>query len=175
MPAALPYPPPPIYYPPPRRDHLALIIVIVILLLVLVPTIIAAILYAVVSGQLGGPGPLPTPIAALVSKASNGSYWIVTFASVPGGMTPADTDLLMTTSASYAAVPATPLSALPGGNVTLQNSLGSLYIAYHGARAGTVSVGDTLLIATSTSIGGSTTGYSLQITWNGLFFNTSLA
>ncbi len=160
-------------YPPPRHDdHTALIIVLVVVLVVVLPIVMAAVLYILVSGLIGGPGS-PLPINLAVARSANGTYWVLTFTSVPRGMSASASYITMTTAASILALPQTPLSSLTG-TVALADSLGTLYVAYRGSTAGTVIMGDTILIGTSTSTGASTTGYNIQVGWNGEFFNTIL-
>ncbi len=171
-PAPMGTPPYYVHPPPPRSDHTALLIVLVVVLVIVLPVVVAAALYMMVSGLITGPGS-PTPIALAVARSANGTYWVLTFTSAPSGMSASAGYLTMTTNPSILALPPTPLSSLTG-TVTLADSLGTLYVAYRGSIADVVITGDTILIGTSTSTGASTTGYNIQVAWNGQFFNTSL-
>ncbi len=165
---------PPYYVqpPPPHSDHTALLIVLVVVLVIVLPVVMAAALYVMVSGLISGPG-IPTPIALAVARSANGTYWVLTFLSAPSGMSASAGYLAMTTNTSILALPQTPLSSLTG-TVALAGSLGTLYVTYRGSTAGVVIKGDTILIDNSTSTGASTTGYNIQVGWNGQFFNTIL-
>lgn len=75
------------YYPPPRKDNTILIIVIVVVLVIAIPTILAGVLYIMVSGLIGQqptPG-VSKPVVTFgpTSKLNNLSWSVIVAAAAP--------------------------------------------------------------------------------------------
>jgi len=99
----------PYYPPPPRRNDTLLIIVIVIVVLVAVPTIVAAILYGMVSSLLTGPGPSRPFVTFSTAQLAQGNATI-TVAQVSQTVSPSNYWLNLQVGASTGAAQAMPSS-----------------------------------------------------------------
>ncbi len=80
-----------------RKDEDAVSPVIATILMVAITVVLAAVLYVMVAGLITPTGNAPKQIGATIT--SSGGNWIVTFTSVPSGLTAATTTITMTTSA----------------------------------------------------------------------------
>jgi hypothetical protein len=159
------WPPPTVQrsFPPPRGPSPATVVVLVIGILA-----VTGFGYALWVAATSTPSPQYTGVAPYIgvarSRSADGLTWNLTFTSVPSGLTPSNTFLLLSFPNGAAVLSATPLSALTGGNVTLAGSSGALYLWYHGQIAGFVTGGDALYIGTSISGSGtSTTGLEVVL------------
>src|SRR2546428_13694174 len=82
-------------------------------------------------------GPVPRIIGVNLARSSDGTNWVLTFTSVPTGLSPFNTMLTVLTAGGATALPATPLSSLYN-----YSSQGALYFQYQ--PAGPARVGDRL-------------------------------
>jgi hypothetical protein len=81
-PAPYPYPPP--WYPPPKKDEskLALIIIVVVVVVIVVPMVLAAVLYVMVSGLIGGPNEVSPSVTFTTSTACGPTCWQFSVAGI---------------------------------------------------------------------------------------------
>ena len=94
-----------------RKNEEAVSPVIATILMVAITVVLAAVLYVMVSGLITSPGNTQKLIVGTVTIS--GGNWIVTFTSVPAGITPASVSVSVTTSAGVSTnVTAVALSAL---------------------------------------------------------------
>ncbi len=126
--------------PPPASENLALFVAVLVVAIVVV---LAGVFAVVLSVR---PNTVPTPpasrvIGVNVARSSDGRNWVLTFTSVPTGLTPFNTMLAILTSGGVTALSATPLGSLN------YSSVGALYA--QAQPGGPVAVGDRLLINTS--------------------------
>ncbi len=147
---------------PPRNDHTALIVVVVVLAVILaLPTV----MYVIVSGFLMPPTTTccPNPFGVRLSRSSDGSNWILTFTSVPTGLSQNAT-LLTLISASGAPM-------LPSTNLFLLEGAGSAGVRYvplvTGPTLTTCSAGDRILVAYGSGTDQYPAGTLAQITNDG--------
>ncbi len=149
-----------------RKDDQAVSPVIATILMVAITVVLAAVLYVMVSGLITSPGSTPKALGVSVARSADGTNWTLTFTSVPTGLTPATTNLLLTSGSGASVISSTPLSTFSGGLVTVTG--GKLYVQYSAAGAASVGAGDILRIATTLSSSTtSTSGYAYQITSGG--------
>ncbi len=117
LPAAAPYPSPyPYYVPPPKRNNVALIIVVVVILVIAVPTVLAAVLYVMVSGLIGGPT-TSKPVLSFTTAMPVTNGYQLTLASASQALAPANYKVnlqINTTTGSAVAMPTT-----SGGSVSI--------------------------------------------------------
>ena len=157
-PPAAAYPYPPGYYPPPKSDggKIVLIVVVVIVAIVLVTIVLSAILYVLVSGQIGGPGPGPQTIG--IQHQDTSSNWVLSIVTVPSTHALTTTTFLMRW-------PSNSSIANPPGQATLQTlktaSGGVQYLPVGGASQTDLRVSDVITISKSLSY---TTGMQITIT-----------
>ncbi len=126
---------------PPSSENLTLIVVV---LAIAMAVVLAGLFVAVFSvWPLSVPtGPAPRSIGVNLARSSDGTNWVLTFTSVPTGLSPFTTMLTVLTGGGATALPATPLSSLYN-----YSSQGALYSQYQ--PGGPVAVGDRLLISTA--------------------------
>ena len=125
---------------PPASENLVLIVVV---LVIAIAVVLASVFAAVFSGRLSSvpTGTAPRVIGVNVARSGDGSNWILTFTSVPTGLSPYNTMLTILDTSGATSLPATPLSYL--------NSTASGAVYVQGQRGGPVAVGDWLLISTT--------------------------
>lgn len=158
-----PVPGPVAYLPPahPSGDRIALIIVLVVVVLVVGSIVMSALLYLFVSSTIIPPSQTPKALGIAIGRSADGTNWTLTFTSVPSGLSPATTNLQLVTPGGSLALAASPLASFGGSSVDLAAPLGSVYLQYQPLDPQVVSAGDTLLIATMTTTGTSTTGFQV--------------
>ncbi len=142
-----------------RKDEQAVSPVIATILMVAITVVLAAVLYVMVSGLISGPGNTPKSIGVAVTKSGDGTNWILTFTSVPTGLSNTTTMLTVTLS-SGGATGLTGLalsSSTLSGTTSLTSGVHAQYIP--ATTTGTVSAGDRVLLAVSSYPAGD--GYSL--------------
>src|SRR5437899_10755955 len=134
-PSAVLSPPP----SPPSSENLTLIVVV---LAIAMAVVLAGLFVAVFSvWPLSVPtGPAPRSIGVNLARSSDGTNWVLTFTSVPTGLSPFNTMLAILTSGGVTALSATPLGSLN------YSSVGALYA--QAQQGGPVAVGDRILIKT---------------------------
>ncbi len=146
--APSPYPSYPPWGPAPR-DHTTLIVVLVVIAVVAV-VIAPALLYVLVSGfiQPVSPGP-PRALGVVTSTSSDGSHWILTFTSVPTGLTQNDTRFYLNSANGSTLLPGTTLYQLEGSG-----RLGVQYApSVRGSTYTTCVAGDRILAARGNGAG----------------------
>ncbi len=134
-----------------RKDENAVSPVIATILMVAITVVLAAVLYVMVSGLISGPGNAPKAIGVSVTKSSNGANWILTFTSVPTGLSNTTTTLTISTTSGTVAVPATNLGSI-------YTSTYKTSIVYSPASTGssTLGAGDRILLAVASYPAGDT-------------------
>jgi archaeal type IV pilus assembly protein PilA len=138
-----------------RKDEEAVSPVIATILMVAITVVLAAVLYVMVSGLITGPGSAPKAIGVSITKSSDGSNWIMTFTSVPSGLT-AGTVFLSVKSASGAGlITQVALSSVTNTTVKYQPAAGGTP-----TTATVVTPGDVVLVSTTWC----KTGYTSQLT-----------
>lgn len=155
-----PYPP---YYPPvapPHKDNTALIVVLVVLLVVM-SVGMPALLYVMVSGLI--PPPIqtnpPVAIGVVVTKSADGTNWILTFTSVPTGLSQNSTTLTLFSGSGATLLPSTTMYQLEGNGLN-----GVRYIpAITGATFTTCAAADQILVATGSGTNQYPAGTGFQI------------
>ncbi len=143
-PATAPYPYPayPAWGPAPR-DRTALIVVLVVIAVAAV-VVAPAVLYVLVSGFIPHVSPQPRALGVVISLSSDGSNWILTFTSVPTGVTQNGTMLYLTSASGPTLLPGTTLYQLEGSG-----QLGVRYVpSVTGPTFTTCAAGDRILAAT---------------------------
>ncbi len=144
-PATSPYPYPtyPAWGPAPR-NHTALIVILGVIAVVAV-VMAPAVLYLLVSGFIPPVTTQPPRMLGVVtSSSSDGSNWILTFTSVPTGITQNDTILYFISASGSTLLPGTTLYELEGSG-----RLGVRYIpSVTGPTYTTCAAGDRILAAT---------------------------
>ena len=154
-----PYPyPPPYYAPPPRSDSgkIILIVIVVVIVLVAIPIVLAAVLYFMVSGLVGGPGPGPQTMGISVSRA--GTNWSAVIIGTSGTFLPESTFLVLRNSPGGPTLGATAFSSLdwPRDRALYEDSDPTIFEIRAGDSlsidAGTYPAGTTMEIRTSESI-----------------------
>ncbi len=138
----------PAYYPPvmppPHRENNTLIIVLVVLL-VAISVGFPAIMYVLVSGLISQPTVTPPKaIGVAITTSSNGSSWIMTFTSVPTGMSQVATMLTLISSSGATMLSSTSLSAFEGAGMA-----GVTYMPATGSMSGYCGAGDRILASVS--------------------------
>lgn len=129
-----------------RKNDEAVSPVIATILMVAITVVLAAVLYVMVSGLISPTGNAPKAIGVAVTKSSNGANWILTFTSVPTGLSNTTTTLTVTTTAGGStAVTAKPLGDL---TATYFGTNGVQYIA--SLTTGQLGAGDRILLALTT-------------------------
>ncbi len=129
-----------------RKDEQAVSPVIATILMVAITVVLAAVLYVMVSGLITSPGSTPKAIGVSVSKSGNGANWILTFTSVPTGLSNATTTLTVTTTSGGAtSVTNEPLGSM---NAAYLTSNGGQYIA--SLTTGQLGAGDRILLVVTT-------------------------
>src|SRR2546428_12321350 len=96
--------------PPPASENLALFVAVLVVAIVVV---LAGVFAVVLSVR---PNPVPTQpaprvIGVNVARSSDGTNWVLTFTSVPTGLTPFNTMLAILTSGGVTALSRTPLGS----------------------------------------------------------------
>ncbi len=140
-----------------RKDEQAVSPVIATILMVAITVVLAAVLYVMVSGLITGPGNAPKQIGATMTRSGDGTNWVITFTSVPTGMTAGQVSISISYPSGAVDVAALPLSS---GNTT---------ISYHPATGGTpstttaLSAADTILLSTTAYL----SGYKVTLTSSG--------
>ncbi len=135
------------------RNDEAVSPVIATILMVAITVVLAAVLYVMVSGLITSPT-TAQQIGAAVTRSGDGTNWIVTFTSVPSGLSQSTTFFTLTTaSGGSTAVNAVTLATLK----TLTSG-----VRYYNSSATAVSANDRLTISMATYPSG--TGFSVTIT-----------
>jgi flagellin-like protein len=97
-----------------RKDENAVSPVIATILMVAITVVLAAVLYVMVSGLIGGPG--TTPVAMGVNIRQTGANWSVEIATAPSGKVPTLTYLLIKDQNGVIKLAKTAFSALTLAN-----------------------------------------------------------
>ena len=132
-----------------RKNDEAVSPVIATILMVAITVVLAAVLYVMVSGLISTPS-TSQQIGVNVSRSSDGTNWIVSFTSVPTGLTNTTVSISLSTSSGAVALAATPL----GSASTLQPK-GVIFTPIQSATT-TLSAGDRILISITTYSSGTT-------------------
>ena len=125
------------------------VVVLVIAIAVVLVGVFAAVLFA--RPPSVPTGTAPRVIGVSLARSGDGSNWILTFTSVPTGLSPYDTMLTILDTSGATSLSATPLGYL--------NSTASGAVYVQGQPGATVAAGDWLLI----SITQYPTGYGYRL------------
>jgi flagellin-like protein len=132
--------------------------VIATILMVAITVVLAAVLYLLVSGLIGGGGSTAKQIGTSVAKSGDGKNWTVTFAEVDTGMAGNQVSLIIKDKGGGIALPKTALSALTYG----ANDADYIDISAAGDETDDVNAGDYILLSTD-PLTGYPTGYTYQL------------
>ncbi len=125
-----------------REDRRGVSPVIATILLVAITVVLAAVLYAMVSGIFNPHTTTAEYLGVSLSRSLNGTEWILTFVSVPTGLGQNETSLVLRAGNGSTALPATTLYLLEAAS----NGVRYFPAAYGPATAG---VNDRVVIATA--------------------------
>jgi len=125
-----------------RKDESAVSPVIATILMVAITVVLAAVLYVMVSGLIGGPGGTPQSMGVSVSRSGDGQNWIMLVSSTPAGKPYASTTLAIFRPDGTQNLSATALSNL----VTATNGCSVSKVS---GSATSVQVGDRILCRTT--------------------------
>jgi flagellin-like protein len=139
-----------------RKDEKAVSPVIATILMVAITVVLAAVLYVMVSGLISGPGSTPKAIGAGVTRSSDGTNWIITFTSVPTGLSQNSTTLTLISGSGATLMSSKSMFTLE----TLTNGVKYIPIA-QGATA--CAAGDRILAALGTGANQYPSGTQYQI------------
>lgn len=139
--------------PPPPASSQNLILIVAVLVIA-IAVVLVGVFAAVFAGQPPHvpTGTAPRVIGVSLARSGDGTNWILTFTSVPTGLSPDNTMLTILDSGGATSLPATPLSYLN------TSAFGAMYV--QGRPGGPVAVGDWLLISTTRY----PTGYGYRLT-----------
>ena len=129
--------------------------VIATILMVAITVVLAAVLYLLVSGLIGGGGSSAKQIGTSVAKSGDGKNWTVTFSSVDTGMAGNQVSLLIKNKGGGIALAKTALSSLVYGT----NNAVYMDISGDGDKTNDCNAGDYILASTTTY----TTGFTYQL------------
>ncbi len=137
------------YYPPimpPLHTESNTMILVLVVLLIAMTVGAPLIMYVMVSGLISQPTITPpTAIGVAVTKSPDGSSWIMTFTSVPTGMSQVATMLTLISSSGATMLSSTSLSAFEGAGMA-----GVTYVpATTGSMSGYCNAGDRILASVS--------------------------
>ncbi len=116
------------------------LVVLVVGFVVVLAGVAAAIVFARSSLNPSQPGSAPRLIGVNLATSGDGTNWILTFVSVPTGLSPFSTMLTILNISGATSLPATPLAYLNASG-------GAAYV--QGQPGGSVAVGDRLLLSTT--------------------------
>jgi flagellin-like protein len=129
--------------------------VIATILMVAITVVLAAVLYLLVSGLIGGGGSTAKQIGTSVATSGDGKNWTLTFSSVDTGMAGNQVSLIIKNKGGGVALAKTALSGLTYG----ANSADYIDISGDGDETNDVNAGDYILVSTTTY----TTGFTYQL------------
>jgi len=141
-PATIPTPYPPMWSPPPPRSTGNLTVVVVVLVIVFL-VVLAGVAAVLVGRRVAVPTSSPPRVmGVLVGLSGDGTNWTLTITSVPTGLYPFTAKLAIVASGGATALAPTTFASL---------SYASVRAAYVPSQpGGPVSVGDRLLVSTTT-------------------------
>ncbi len=123
-----------------RKDRRAVSPVIATILLVAITVVLAAVLYVMVSGLFNPHSTAVEFLGVEVGKTGSGNQWILTFASVPTGVTQNETTLTLLNVSGSVALPSKPL-------YQLETPIGGVQYVPASYGPTTLAVGDKVLIS----------------------------
>jgi len=144
----------PYYLPPPKRNNVVWIVVLVVILVITVPTVLAALLYVMVSGLIGSPSPAK-PVLTFATPSPAGIGERIPVASTSQAVGPANYRVNLAAGSPIGTAVAMPTTG--GGFVVL--TVGSAFYRVNWTDVGgeqMVNGGDTFVITHVTSGAGTT-------------------
>jgi len=123
-----------------HKDEEAVSPVIATILMVAITVVLAAVLYVMVSGLLGGGGGTVRSMGVNIGKTSDGTKWELTLSSVPSGLATTSTTMTIFKADGSLNLTATQLNLL---SYTANGA------KYEGNADTTIDVGERILLLTS--------------------------